>query len=405
MNFRNSFWIFVLLTLILGACSPKIRKVKKVIPKPDEKVKPIEKEKPVKRFTQAKISLLIPFQLNKLNLKTATKAEIQKYAMPIDFYQGFTLGIDSAASSGLNFKLNVYDTEDNNNQITLAYKTKWLKESNLIVGPVFPEGVKYISNYSKENNIPIISPLAASHPADFNNPNLISIVNNIDLHAKSIVAYINKKYNPLNTIVVIINPKKDEDEQFASPIREYFTGLKSKFLLQEYASTNIFEKRMIKGKQYVVIVTSADRQFVNDAIDKLYKLKNLKTGGYSINLFGHPTWAKQNYATEKLQALNTIITSSYKIDYKNSDVVNFIKKYRSKYGFEPSEYAFKGFDIGFYFGDLISKYGEDYLAYLTKVKYKGLHNSFSFMHDDKFGYINTAVFLLRYSNFALNVVE
>ncbi|WP_231427438.1 ABC transporter substrate-binding protein [Pedobacter sp. Leaf250] len=404
MNLRNGYFILVFFILILGACSPKIRTPKTETTKPVEKEKPADKKKTAKKFTQASISLLAPFKLDEINFKTATKSDVEKYAMPIDFYQGFKLGIDSAAASGLNFKLNVFDTQDDNAHISALYKNERFKQSNLIVGPVFPDGQKFIAAYSKENNIPVVSPLAASNPSEFNNPNLISIVNSIDLHAKKIAAYITKSYSSANTIVVLINPKKSEDEAFAAPIRSYFKA-NSKFVIQEYASVYSLETKMISGKQYVVIVTSSDRSFVLPTIEKLNKLKNLPKGGYTINLFGHPNWVKQNYPTEMVQALNTIISSSYKIDYKNSAVTSFIKRYRRQYGFEPGEYAFKGFDIGLYFGKLLDQYGESYLENVTKEKYKGLHNNFSFIHDEKLGYINTSLMLLKYKNFALNIVE
>jgi len=404
MNFKNSYWVILLVTVVLGACSPKIRTPKTETSKPVEKEKPAEKKKPVKKFTQASISLLAPFKLDELNLRKATKADVEKYAMPIDFYQGFKLGLDSAAAAGLNFKLNVFDTEDDNAHISVLFKNERFKQSNLIVGPVFPDGQKFIANYSKENNVAVVSPLAASSPAEFNNPNLISVVNNIDLHGKKIAAYVAKNFNPSNTIVVLINPKKSEDEQFAFPIRSYLRN-NTKLIVQEYASAFTFETKMVKGKQYAVIITSYDRAFVAPTLDKLYKLKNLPAGGYTINLFGHPNWVKQNYPTDKVQALNTIITSSYKIDYKSAAVIGFIKKYRRSYGFEPGEYAFKGFDIAYYFGKLLDQYGEDYLSYITKEKYKGLHNNFTFIQDEKLGYINTSLMLLKYKNFALNVIE
>jgi hypothetical protein len=162
------------------------------------------------------------------------------------------------------------------------------------------------------------------------------------------------------------------------------------------------ELNLIKNKKYVIIVTSPDRKFVIPTIDKLVKLKN---AGLDIDLYGHPDWIKQNYNIDKLQALNTAVTSSYKVDYKNNHVISFIKKYRAAYSFEPGEYSFKGFDIGFYFAQLISKHGKDYLKYITEEKYKGLHNNFSFYHDEKLGYINTSLMLLRYQDFSLNLIE
>jgi len=403
MNLKRNYWVLMLLALFLAACSPKVRTTKKETAKPNEKEKPEEK-KTAKKFSQANVSLLVPFKLDELNLKTATKTQIEKFAMPIDFYQGFRLGLDSAAAGGLNFKLNVFDTQDDNAHISVLYKNERFRQSNLIIGPVFPAGLKYISNYSKENNSTVVSPLAASNPAEFNNPNLVSIVNNIEIHGEHIGEYISKNFNPASTIVVIINPKKTDDEAFAAPVREYLKN-NGKFLVQEYASAFTFETKMQKGKRYAIVVASADRAFVLPTIEKLYKLKNLASGGYNIDLFGHPNWVKQNYPTDKVQALNTIITSSYKIDYKNTGVIRFIKKYRYKYGFEPGEYAFKGFDVGYYFGKLLSDHGEEYREYLTKEKYKGLHNTFSFIYDEKLGYINTSLMLLKYKNFALEIVN
>ncbi len=396
----SKYWILVLSVLLCSACSPKIRPESKKKPEP---AKVIERtEKPALKFKQASIALLVPFRLNEINLKTATKAEVERAAMAIDFYQGFKLGIDSAATLGQNFKLKVYDTRDDNSQTAALIDNGELRSSHLIVGPVFPDGLKYIANFSISREIPVVNPLAASQPSEFNNPNLISIVNNIDLHAGKIGDYITKNYNPASTVVVLINPKGPSDEIFAKPLRSYFAKAKKPFLFQEYASVFKMETEIVKGRRYVVIVSSSDRKFVVPTLDKLIKIR--KTG-LDISLFGHPDWVRQNYNTDQLQALNTIVSSSYKVNYKRPEVNVFIRKYRAAFNFEPGEYAFKGFDIGYYFGRLLSMYKQDYLKYITREPYKGLHNTFRFIHDDASGYINTSLMLLRYKNFALNIVE
>lgn len=402
---KLGFKFLIFAFLAIAACSPKIKPVvnKPVVSKPKPVIPVVVK--PVKKFTEANISLLIPFKLNRINLLTATKAQIENADMAIDFYQGVKMGIDSASSLGLNFKLNVFDSRDNNGQLATIINKEAFKQSNLIIGPVFPDGISFIKDFAIANDIAIVSPLSASKPSDFNNPKLISIVNNIDQHGAKIADYIASKYQSAQTIVVLINPKKTADEQFAAPIKARFKEKYSSFIVQEFTTTYAFETRMIKGKKYAVIICSSDVGFVNPSIEKIFKLKNLKTGGYDLNLFGHPNWSKQNYNVEQIQDLNTIISTSYLIDYKNSSVVNFIKKYRSKYNYEPSEYSFKGFDIGFYFGKLLVKHGSNYLDYITKEKYKGLHNSFEFAFDPQFGYYNTDLMLLQYRNSILNRIN
>lgn len=395
----NKYWFIILLALLFSACSPKIRTENK---KPEAPKQVEKKDKPAEKLQQANIALLVPFRLNEIKLKTATKAEVEKAAMAIDFYQGFKLGIDSSAASGQDFKLKVYDTQSGNSRLDDLMGNGTLMDNSLIVGPVFPDGIKHMTNYSKSRNIPLVNPLAASQPSEFANPNLISIVNNIDLHVEKIGNYISKNFNPATTIVVLINPRGASDEIFAKPLRAYFANSKKAFTFQEYASVFTMETKIVKGKQYVVLLSSSDKKFVVPTLDKLMKLKHT---GLNVSLFGHPDWIKQDYNTDHLQGLNTMISASYKVDYNRAEVNTFIKKYRGLYSFEPGEFAFKGFDIGYYFGKLISKYGADYLQYITKENYKGLHNSFRFKHDPALGYINTSLMLLRYKNFALNIVE
>jgi ABC-type branched-subunit amino acid transport system substrate-binding protein len=398
----NGNKLIVLFTLVglIAACSPKIttNPVKKEI---EGKIA----EKPATKFTEGHISVFIPFKLNQFNPKTVTKSQIGKADMALDFYQGLMLGIDSAANLGLNFKVNVFDSRDDNSQLAILTKKEPVKTSHLIIGPVFPDGLKYMTNFSIANDLPIVSPLAASKRSEFDNPNLISVVNDIDQHGIKIADYMAKHNKAENCIIVLINTKKAVDEQFALPIRRHFAQKYPNYIVQEYTSTYAFETKMMKGKKYLVVLCSSDVPFVTPSLSKLYKLKTLNTTGYDIQLFGHPNWAKQSYNVDQLQGLNTIISTSYRVDYKRKDVIEFVRSYRAKYEFEPSEYAFKGFDIGLYFGQLLAKHGTRYLDFLTKDGYRGLHNSFDFEFDPQYGYFNKHLMLLQYRNLSLDLIE
>lgn len=393
--------VWLLLLAMVMACSPKMRTVVNVPKKQPETIPILSSNK----FAEANISLLIPFRLNHFNLKTATKAQMEKANLAIDFYQGVKFGFDSAAAFGLNFKLNVFDTRDDNAQLASILKQESFKNSNLVIGPVFPEGIKFVKNFNVVNNLTFVSPLAATKPSEFDNPKLISIINHIDQHGVKIADYIANNYQSSETIVVLINPKKTSEEQFAAPIRDRFKQKYSSFIVQEYSSAYAFETKMMASKIYVVIICTDNTSFVKASVNKLYRLRNLTTGSFDIRLIGHPNWVKQTYNVQQLQGLNTVVSSSYQIDYKSKAVVDFIKKYRDKYHFEPSEYAFKGFDIGFYFGKILAKHGLNYLDYLTREKYHGLHNSFSFNYNSSNGYYNTHLMLLQYKNLSLNKID
>jgi len=390
--------------IFLTACS------KKVIPtRPAEEPAPVEKpapkvEKPVKMNIDHSIVLLLPFELNTLNLKTSRKSDLSKADLAIDFYQGFKLALDSLSSGGHNYNLQVFDTRNQETQIVNLAMSESVKNQDLIVGPIFPEGIRTFSEFSDLGKILQVSPLAASMPSEFNDPDLVSINNSIDQHSLKIAEFISNQYKPDQVQLILINTRKTDEARFSNYIKGSLLELSgSKFRIIERSTAIGIEDYLSTTKNNLIIIASSERAFLLPLIDKLYKLKNEK---YRVEVFGHPNWIKARYLSpEKMQALNTRISASYFVNYKAQNVKNFVARYRDDFGLEPSEYSFKGFDTAYYFGSLIEKYGKQYADYLVKENYTGLHNEFRFVKDPKYGYRNIGLMLLRYQNFELQPVK
>src|SRR3546814_20511147 len=69
------------------------------------------------------------------------------------------MGLDSLTTMGASFKLQVYDTRDENTAISRVMMKPELAESKLIVGPVFPTGMDIVGRYSRSREIYFVSPL------------------------------------------------------------------------------------------------------------------------------------------------------------------------------------------------------------------------------------------------------
>lgn len=392
---------------LIWSCSPKLNKPsqKKSGQETNVNTTPAKPTPAKPAFTKARIALLLPFKLNQNDYRTATKAQLDRLDIALDYYQGFLLGIDSVSYGGLNFDINVYDTQDQAAKIKALQERAELKNAHVIVGPIFPEELKLFTGFSAQYQVPVVSPLAASNPAEYANPHLISMVNHLDVHAENIGKYIISHYKPESGVLVIINPKKPEDEVYASALKSYIKEQSPNLLIQEYTSINAFETRMVRGKQYAVAITSADRPFVAATLDKLQKIAKLKASDFSFQAFGHPTWMKQNYPVQTLQALKTIVSSAYHVDYKSSAVINFVKSYRAKFNFEPSEYAFKGYDLGVFIGKLLHQYGDDFAKHIVNFPYQGIQQHYNFSFDKNMGFYNTDLILLQYKNLSLQIVQ
>ncbi|MCD4731917.1 MAG: hypothetical protein K8R74_15020 [Bacteroidales bacterium] len=126
----------------------------------------------------------------------------------------------------------------------------------------------------------------------------------------------------------------------------------------------------------VVIVFSEDKVFTQDLISHLNKILS----DYEITLFGLPEWNKfNNMETDHLLNLNLHCFSSSIVDYDNKKTRDWILNYRNLYNTEPTSenYAFDGFDIGWYFLNALYLYGnnfseciDDFDIQLIQTKYR-----------------------------------
>lgn len=396
----NNFVIILCMLVFLSACSKKITAPKPVdIPSPAE----LDKQREILTLkTEHAIALLLPFDLNTINLKTSSSKELEKANLAIDFYQGFKMGLDSLSKNGHSFKLNVFDTQNQEARVVNLALANSVRSNDLIVGPIFPDAIKTFGEFAELGSNKLqISPLAASIPTDFNNPSLVSVNNNIDQHARKIAEFISSKYQADMVNIILINTQKSEDARFSSYFKKNLSLLGGdKFRITERTNIVSLEKYMVSTKNNLVVVTSPDKLFIIPAIDKLYNL--LTKQNFKIEVFGHPNWQKISFSNqEKIQTLNSRISASFYINYKSQAIKSFITRYRNEFRLEPSDYSFKGFDIAFYFGSLLEKYGNNYAKHLEETFFKGMHANFKFSKVSKYGYINTELMMLRFKNFQL----
>src|SRR5690606_40133860 len=66
-------------------------------------------------------------------------------------------------------------------------------------------------------------------------------------------------------------------------------------------------------------------------------------------------WSKASFDSINLNLLKTKITTSYYVNTFKSNVRDFERKYIEEFRIKPSEYAYKGFDTGYFFGSLLGR--------------------------------------------------
>lgn len=389
--------VFVLLAF-LSSCSifrptaPPVKTEPKEEPIEPEEPKDVEEETPVEPTVNS-VVLLLPFQLNRI-AGEPSREDVKRVSVPLDFYQGFKLAMDNLAQRGNNFKLTVLDSRDNIAENKRMAVSPEVQSADLIVGPIFPQEIAAFSSSSKRSNVLQVSPLAASKPSQFMYPNLVSLIAPIDLHSAGIADYIDE-IKRRNDQIILINKGDEESIEFLTPLKRSFSEKSIQF--KEVNDVNKVRDILDLVDNNIIVVGSTNKYAVNTILTELVDLKdelNVK-----IDLFGHPNWSRGSFDTFNLELLNTKISTSFYVNSDKSTVRDFQRKYKEQFKIEPTEYAYKGFDTGFFFGYMLAKYGAEYPEHLTDETYVGVQTDYHFEKDPTWGYVNVFVRILEFNGY------
>lgn len=395
----RGFLVFSVI-LFLASCTPRVQVIESDREPAETPVVIDDKEEvkePVRKEVQH-IALLLPFQLNRSTGSNPSRADIQRAALGLDFLQGFQLGLEKSAGTGGLFRLEVLDSRDNEQEVSRLAVSNAVKDAALIVGPIYPKEIKAFAQASgiDPRKVLQVSPLAATMPSEYNLSNLVSVTSPITTHIQALAKELAGSYRS-GDVVILYASDEPASQQFLTGLKAELQLINRNIPVHEVDSEErLLERARLDGNN-LVVCGSSNRFKLVSIFHQLHELQEMS--GHRVQLFGHPNWAKMNFeASDKLESLQTLISSSYFIDQRLTAVRDFNEQYLQTFEVEPTEFAYKGYDTGRYFGQLLAKYGEDYSKHLLESAYQGLHNDFDFQYNPNWGYVNQAIHFLKYSD-------
>ncbi|RYY32202.1 MAG: amino acid ABC transporter substrate-binding protein [Sphingobacteriaceae bacterium] len=410
----NKWILFLAIGLLLWACSPKTAPVTKVPTKADDKTatkkndkNPVENAKPVRKASGrvSTVALILPLGLDHLNPGGKySSAGLKKASLALDYYRGFKLALDSLTADGANFRILLHDSKDEVAQSRALALNPQIRTSDLVVGPVFPDGMKAFTAVPNPAKKLIVSPLSPSAPSTYNDARLVTIIPPLEYHAWRAAEFVNDK--AVTKKVFILTSGYSDEKVYIAHFKKAIDSLSKKRIkvipyTVSRGNLQPLKQQLTKFDKNIFVIPSTQQNFLKLT---LYSLDTLSRQ-YPIILFGHPNWEKYTFLkAEQMQRLNTHITSSDNVSYKSVSTATFIRSYRKAYRAEPSDYAIKAFDEGLFFGQILAD-NPDKLKKLDDYDFTGLHNSFKFVFKPGQGWINTHVDVLKYANFELKKVE
>lgn len=395
----------------------------------------------VKAQDTCHVALMVPLYLEQVTeefyeAEPSNKTLLTKPFSFLHFYEGFMIAADSVVNSrNMKLDLKVYDVDNDVNKAHEAIADPWLANANLIVGPFYLKPFNVVKQFAVENNIPIVNPITQRSEIVDNQPNVIKVKPSMESQLAPLDSLIKNNYHANN--VFVIREKKYSDTLIINKINEiakrnidsctYVSNkhiskvIKNnhkrwKYLKMEFSETEFLTDNMALDVEYLkrnqddstafenkvfninyerdslnfvsqyassmrnnlFIVYGNDKVFANEIVNKVTKLIE----NYPITVIMLPEWSKfDRLFNDNLMKMHAIYFDDDYIDYQSIRTEHFICKFRNRYETEPSDYAYQGFDIGWYFLTALNTFGDYMMAYLPYYNIQLIETQFHFRRN------------------------
>lgn len=273
--------------------------------------------------------------------------------LSVEFVMGAQMAIDSLEKLGLSATFEFYDAGGSLEQLKgylgESNKMKW----DMIIGPFYPKLVEYAAQWGKTNKVPVVAVTKIPTQLLENNPYLLSMVPSDLTLIGGVAKYLAKHHSGDNIVMINGEDKtvKDRIEFFKAAFQKNLDSNKTSTL--RMSSIGDPSGRNLLGlidpkKENIFIYLSDNVQYVMKFINALNTAKNYspKYGNADVVIVGLKEW-------NKIKSFNNYYKNRFDFhfaapNYLNFDslgVMGFTKEFRSRYGLDPSKFAFHGFDV------------------------------------------------------------
>ena len=397
-----------------------------------------------------RVALMVPLYLEQVDedfyeAEPSNKTLLTKPFSFLHFYEGFMIAADSVVKShSMQMELKVYDVDNDIRKAQIAIDDPWLNTADMIVGPFYLKSFNVVKNYAAEKGIPIVNPITQRSEIVDYHPNVVKVKPSIEAQMGPLDSIVRRYYHSNN--IFIVQKDNNVDDEIIDKITEMayrnidsvsyvpnkhivnvikkhqkrWKYLKVDFKESDYLTDNIsldinilkrnindstaFRNKVVKinydrdslkfvkrhassMRNNLFIVYGNDKVFSNEIVNKVTKLVE----HYPITVILLPEWSKyEGLFNDNLMKMRAIYFDDDYIDYQSIRTESFICKFRNRYETEPSDQAYQGFNIGWYFLNALRLYGGDMLENLPNYNISLLGTEFHFVqNDEESGYENT----------------
>ncbi|PSL50225.1 ABC-type branched-subunit amino acid transport system substrate-binding protein [Chitinophaga niastensis] len=365
-------------SVLISACSSSRKSVSRIDGPPPALSKPTPAKKPEDKKEAAKAPFNVPafgkevkkatyniafFAPLYLDSVFATSNDIPgrtmpKYVLPgLEFYEGAQLALDTLQQQGYNLKVTVYDSKGKQSIASLI-RNKSLEETDLILGAVNNPELKELSDFAKNKEINFVSATFPNDGGINDNPFLYITNSTLKTHCEALQNYAQNAFTTKN--IVLFRRNTAFESRLAADFKASYDKMDNnkkvkirEVIWNEATTPEDISKYLLTDRTNVIIVTALDEAGAKSLLRKL----SVSATTYPLQIFGMPTWDVFKLKDPEFKGLQVYYSSPYFND-KTDAYSRYVNDYfRKTYKARPSDMAFKGFDLTYYFVKLLHNNG------------------------------------------------
>ncbi|SDS81255.1 LysM peptidoglycan-binding domain-containing protein [Winogradskyella sediminis] len=359
-------------------------------------------------FKTKKIALMLPYRLDRIDIDAVdeTKEKIKedrRLSVVLDFHVGVMMALDSAKQLGISTDLKVFDTRYHMSKTAEILAENNFSDYDAVIGPMEENSFNRVARTLSADHIPVI---AALNKPDQVYSNVFQTLPESELLSKTMIDFV--KADSLKTKVVVISDhahrassealqKQFPNSQLILTEKDKKNKTKDAYYIYHANLQNVFSA----GRTFVFLETD-NSSLASSVVSMLNALAVDDTEIILATLNKGKAFESKDIDNNNLSNLQFHFPSVHK-DYDESKVNGFVEAYRKNYGVTPSKYVARGFDITL---DLLMRLASAenlYDASINSIATEYIENKFRYNKSPSGGYVNEAVYIVKYDN--LRVVK
>jgi hypothetical protein len=285
--------------------------------------------------------------------------QMPRHILPgLDFTEGALMAADSI-NNGATFTIKVYDVRSVAQSISNLKTAQAFDSLDMMIGAVTGIDYRQLAEVAFQKGIPFVSATFPNDGGVTNNPNTIIVNSTLPVHCEALYKFILSNFATAN--ILYLRKKGQQEDRLASYFETHNKGtgtstlLKWKVINADSVSNKTFISSLDSERVNVVIAGSLDERFAVQMINAALPLQKK----YDLQLIGMPTWETLKEMNKPEWKNIPLFYSTTFFNNGSSKWAHFTKSFTDFTNGRPSDLAFRGFDLTYYFCNLLFKYGTD----------------------------------------------